>query len=250
MDENRCKAKKDAKGATVTYSSTCEKGIWTRAVFDLDFKNWPNDDPPSPGNNWYLNQNKCWPSIIVLNDPGFALNTDDEWYDLGQNRVHHGRVAQYKHNPSGAWMKKLDAQRRQPPLRHDDDSSPTQARNFGSGGGWRRRLRDRQVLQVLDDGVSISDANFTRRLTLEESRRDVEIKDCSDDTCSKEQAELRDETDAVVLHPSRPEAAAISRAVKAKATALTRVATLGPRIHAHMTVSPSLPKHTGSARLG
>lgn len=44
-------------------------------MFEIkDWDNLPND--PEDG----LEQNPCWPSMIVPNDPGFALLTDDNYY--------------------------------------------------------------------------------------------------------------------------------------------------------------------------
>lgn len=232
----------------MTYSSKCEEGQWTRAVFDMHFDNWPRG-VPGPANNWYLDDNVCWPKTLVPGDPGFALNRDDEWYKLPRNANQRAKVAQYKKNPTQEWFQHVDSLLIRPRLKHDKVGNPTAPRKMGPGGGWLRRLRNRQVLQALDDGFAISDANSTRRLTAEEVDQDVEFTDCSEDTCSEEQAELAGETYAVVPPPLRQLAATAPHTVQATVTAFAQVKTLATRIHARMTVSPNLPKHTGSAYL-
>ena len=40
---------------------------------------------PRYANDYGVRENECWPSTLV-NDPGFALFSDDPWYALNQNR--------------------------------------------------------------------------------------------------------------------------------------------------------------------
>ena len=47
------------------------------------FLNFPG--PKYPNNGYGIVENKCWPSTFI-NDPGFALFSDDPWYTANMNR--------------------------------------------------------------------------------------------------------------------------------------------------------------------
>jgi hypothetical protein len=47
------------------------------AVFEI--KHWEHTQITSLADDG-LSENRCWPSTLAPNDPGFALLTDDEWY--------------------------------------------------------------------------------------------------------------------------------------------------------------------------
>lgn len=46
---------------------------------------------PSYPRDYGITQNRCWPSTLI-NDPGFALFSDDPWYTLNQNRLFRDEV--------------------------------------------------------------------------------------------------------------------------------------------------------------
>jgi len=53
-----------------------------RATFFMVFE-WKRSDlkvEPSEGNSWGLKINPCWPQAIVPMEPGWVLDTEDDWY--------------------------------------------------------------------------------------------------------------------------------------------------------------------------
>ncbi|KAL3292680.1 class V chitinase chi100 [Colletotrichum asianum] len=77
-----------------------------RAIFTI--KDWDNlseekDDAPK----WHgLKENKCWPSLLAPEDPGFALLTDDEFYKQGQHPELAHHTASYRGLPDLQLLKK------------------------------------------------------------------------------------------------------------------------------------------------
>ncbi|KAH8178372.1 killer toxin alpha/beta [Sarocladium implicatum] len=67
------KINKIINGQTTTYITSYGIRI-PRAVFEI--KHWEQPVVPDDG----LEINPCWPSVLVPNDPGFVLLTDDPWY--------------------------------------------------------------------------------------------------------------------------------------------------------------------------
>lgn len=52
-----------------------------RAIFSID--GW---DGLKKDTDWYgLKENPCWPKDLVPDDPGWVLNTADEFYSQGQH---------------------------------------------------------------------------------------------------------------------------------------------------------------------
>lgn len=69
-----------------------------KPVFEI--KHWEAPDLPNDG----LNDNPCWPSGLVPNDPGFALLTNDPWYDNHPKQA--ATAAHYHEPPSHAVLAK------------------------------------------------------------------------------------------------------------------------------------------------
>ena len=55
-----------------------------RATFSMTF-DWSGSElgeEPSDKNDWGMRLNLCWPQAIVPEDPGWAVNSDDDWYEV------------------------------------------------------------------------------------------------------------------------------------------------------------------------
>ncbi|KAH7228394.1 hypothetical protein B0J15DRAFT_530791 [Fusarium solani] len=68
----------EIKGGTTTYITSVGIKI-PNAVFEI--KHWEQPAAKDDG----LWENKCWPSMILPDDPGYALLTDDPWYQHNPN---------------------------------------------------------------------------------------------------------------------------------------------------------------------
>ncbi|KAI0467970.1 glycosyl hydrolases family 18-domain-containing protein [Xylaria cf. heliscus] len=132
----------------------------TQSTVRIRFINMPND--PDDG----LTANPCWPSTLI-DDPGFALLTDDPWY-LGepQRRQY---LPYYAHDPP------LAVTMGKPPM-----------------PGYQRVRRGSPVLYPRVEDMVADDGNNTRRLTDEElSERG--IRKCGTPNCQEEVANLAKE---------------------------------------------------------
>lgn len=80
-----------------------------KPVFEI--KHWEIPDDPDDG----LKINTCWPSMLVPSDPGFALLTNDPWYQ--KNKLQAATAAVYGKPPAPEiingkiplWVKKTPA---------------------------------------------------------------------------------------------------------------------------------------------
>lgn len=168
---------RNEKGPTVTHYY--DKVTYTRAVWELAF-DWGDQGPPSEKNEWYLEDNPCWPLDIAPDDPGFVLMKDDPWYDKHADAKK--TVGLYEVPPSKERKDEADKRREarigpEPPAKKpklDPGSSP-ERRHLELVGG---------VLHIRDDA-----SNSTRPLTDDEVRNNVEITSCKDRHCSRERAE-------------------------------------------------------------
>ncbi|KAL8831396.1 MAG: hypothetical protein Q9170_005310 [Blastenia crenularia] len=121
----------------------------TLATLSIQFPGYPNQ--PDDG----LTANPCWPSTLV-NDPGFALLTDDPWYIVhpGNAQRHQTAMALY-----GA----------PPPLAYTQNNPPRP-------GYQKRSLGLMNVDLILDEG------NSTTKLTGDDFDK-LRYHDCKDADC-------------------------------------------------------------------
>ncbi|KAI8150498.1 hypothetical protein K4K49_012275, partial [Colletotrichum sp. SAR 10_70] len=77
-----------------------------RAIFTIkDWDDLPEEKDDAP--KWHgLKENKCWPSLLAPEDPGFALLTDDEFYKQGQHPELAHHTASYRGLPDLQVLKK------------------------------------------------------------------------------------------------------------------------------------------------
>ncbi|USW50702.1 hypothetical protein Slin15195_G040210 [Septoria linicola] len=175
--------------ATVTY---------TRAVFELEF-NWGDMEVPSAQNNWYLDENPCWPRYIAGDDPGFVLLADDPWYDGHPDLKK--RVDRWAKPPTDT--EKADAAKAKAADESSDDSDgppPAKAPKLNPPAADSRKFKRLDLVDgrlVLRDEIS----NATRPLTADEIRHNVEVSDCADRHCSRER---RNGEDSLFLPGSGP----------------------------------------------
>lgn len=230
----------DKSGKTVT--ETYNKVTYTRAVFELDFQNIPQGGPPSEANNWYLEQNPCWPKDIVPKDPGFVLLTDDPWYT-----EHHKDLLKdvgiYAEPPSAQMIDAAKARRGKRPA-SDDGSNPPKAQKPTDPPKGGQRLRRRERLEMIQNRIVLRDDEFniTRPLTNEEISRHVEITDCEDRFCSKERKQ--DGGDDSVYVPGRAPRPSANTAVP------TLVTRMMPQPHVRRTpLEADVPVITAMAML-
>ena len=246
------------RGTTTTYVSYSAE--YTRAVFSMDFK-WDGSElgrAPDDSNSWGLDRNPCWPQAIVPNDPGYCLNTNDPWYN---NHVPNPDLRmQYSQQPSPqviksaeAWLKRHNevqvqaqvgsnpAPKRPPPGGSGSTPGPKKGPTNPPAAGHKRSL------DLLEDGLlAIRDDEFnvTRRLTDEEIKRDIEVIQCADRTCSKERRSYANEEGVIFIPGSRP-AMSPPESVEAVATVVAGPATtLERRTVERRSPSPEFPEAT------
>ena len=129
-------------------------------VIVIKFKNMPAIDDAG------LMENPCWPSTLV-DDPGFALNANDPWYQESPNR---GRRVYKKYYPN-------------PP-----EAQFTQGKV--NKPGWGKRDEHGVMMGMMDpNDVYVDEGNSSRRITEEEPLDDFGMLRCSGD-CSAEMADL------------------------------------------------------------
>jgi len=107
-----------------------------------------------------IEANPCWPKRLVP-DPGFALLTDDPWYDNHQQEFYY---AQFYSDPPP-----LEATANEPPL----------------AGHWKKRS-----VPTDPEDIVIEEGNSTRKPTREELLEHFGVIECKDDACSSEMAVL------------------------------------------------------------
>ena len=168
---------------------------YQRAAFQLTFSpNYKGGD-----DDYMLSKNPCWPSTILPNDPGFALLTDDPWYQRAEAVA---RKYTKSYGVKGQIPKELLAQvgDKRPPSPDSDGPSNKKPPNKK-----RDESGPKYLLEVLNDGLAIRDGNTTRRITNEEAERDIEVTTCRDYDCSKERRALaHDDDDTYVVLPGDP----------------------------------------------
>jgi len=150
----------------------------TRSRVEIEF----DGDVIDPDGVAGLQVNPCWPEKL-LEDPGFALLTDDPYYKL--NNINKFAGAYGKKNYPG-------------PIPSDVLSAASVEGHF-SQEGFRKRGED---LHNLDpDAWIFNDGNSTRRLTDAELQEKLGILRCSLADCKEEMLALGLET-AIVVQPT------------------------------------------------
>ncbi|KAI0206817.1 hypothetical protein F4808DRAFT_466759 [Astrocystis sublimbata] len=118
-------------------------------VLNLHFSNMPNlVDQGIP-------DNPCWPETLV-DDPGFALNFNDPWYNRVANQPRK-MYTQYYPAPPG----------------------PQFTNNKVNQPGWDKR-------DIQPDDIYVDQGNTSRRITDEELLEDFGLLKCADEECSRE----------------------------------------------------------------
>lgn len=126
-----------------------------------------------------LHDNPCWPENLV-EDPGFALLTDDPYYL--------GHVAEAKYGKRN--YKNLVPQ---------DVLDAAAAEGHFSQAGFRKRNKDAHNLDP--DAWVYNDGNRSRRLTDAELQEKLGILRCSSPDCKEEMHEMGIET-AIIVQPT------------------------------------------------
>ncbi|KAI0546598.1 hypothetical protein F4679DRAFT_409115 [Xylaria curta] len=119
-------------------------------VLNLHFTNMPNNLADQG-----LTANPCWPETLV-DDPGFALNFNDPWYQRVANRPRQ-MFRQYYPMPPG------------PQFTNNKINQP----------GWDKR-------DIQPEDIYVDQGNTSRRITEEELLEDFGLLKCADKECSRE----------------------------------------------------------------
>ena len=141
-------------------------------MLQLDFAGAPLAGAPLAGDG--LEANPCWPERL-LQDPGFALLTDDPYY------LAHLDASVYAHN------------------NYPDQIPQNMLKGNSPQPGYRKRDSNQHTLDP--DNWVYSDGNSSRPVTEEELNQVLGIERCSSGDCEKEMHKLGVET-AVVVEPS------------------------------------------------
>ena len=202
-NKDKQESKKVGQGTTTLYHTYTAS--FTRAVFSMDFGAWK--EKPSESNDFLLKKNPCWPEAIVPDDPGFCLLNSDP-YNVkhkpknGPDRKDYENQPLQKHiQAAEQWVKHNQPDNisgKRPPSPGDPGTPPPDKAQQQGG-------KQRRALEVEDGQLYIRDDNFnsTRLLSDEEVKRDVEIIQCEDRTCSKERRDLG-EDGTLVIPPKGP----------------------------------------------
>lgn len=145
----------------------------SRVIIDFDA------DVRDPDGVAGLQVNPCWPENLV-EDPGFALLTDDPYYL--------GHIAEARYG-----------KRNYPGLVPQDVLNAAAAEGHFSQAGFRKRNEDAHDLDP--DAWVYNDGNRTRRLTDAELQENLGILRCSLPDCNEEMRALGIET-AIVVQPT------------------------------------------------
>ncbi|ROT38620.1 hypothetical protein SODALDRAFT_166691 [Sodiomyces alkalinus F11] len=147
-------------------SRTCyvyTKTIMTQVVLSIAHSSWDPDWEATAIWDDHLRQNPCLPSLHHFDDPGFALLTNDPWYQTGSGTTMNS--ARYQVAPPHSVTQGLT------PL--------------------RRALDDVEIYFSDEDGFGIvQDRNQSRRATPEELREHLGILPCLSPDCIEEKAAL------------------------------------------------------------
>ncbi|CAN9115600.1 unnamed protein product [Alternaria alternata] len=127
-----------------------------RQIFSMEFSNMPNGIVDQG-----ITANPCWPKDLV-DDPGFALMTNDPWYDREANRPRKRHTANYKEeNPA--------------------------ALGYPPGPA---ALKMKRGLGLGPEDLYVEEGNSSRKPTEEELRTNFGLVRCQGDDCESEMKQL------------------------------------------------------------
>lgn len=150
-------------GSRICYITTTT--ISTQVVLSIDYSSWDPDWENTAVWDDHLRQNPCLPSLNI-NDPGFALLTDDPWYQTGSGSA--SDSSRYRRVPPNSITR----------------GAPPPRRDLGTDG-------DGSVYFLEEDNVGVVDErNKSRRATPDELWEHLGILECSSTDCVDELAEL------------------------------------------------------------
>jgi hypothetical protein len=209
------KEKKNVGADKKTTTTTEYDSTFTRAVMKLEFDFKKVNLAPNKTNDWGLKDNPCWPSYIAPEDPGYALLTDDIWYQTAANA--HILAMQ------GDLYAKPPSQ-----LLIAEGNDAWEVANPGKGGvpiplnehhkrysdeDINNTFRDRRkrLIHLLDDGFGLREFNTSRRLAPEEVRQHIKVIPCTDRSCSAKRQVYTGENNILVnKRPAIPTLPAIN----------------------------------------
>lgn len=179
---------------TTTY--IWDRATFTRGVFSLVFDKYQNPKKgvkvkplPSKENNFYLDENPCWPKDIVPDDPGFVLLNNDNWYkEYNKKDAAAKYVNDYRAAPPKALLDAAIQRRGHDP--RDDAPAPDDSQPDEDDDSSQKRRSER--LDLIEERLVLRDEsmNVTRPLSDEEILHQVQIIECADRECSRERADL------------------------------------------------------------
>ncbi|KAI2464656.1 glycosyl hydrolases family 18-domain-containing protein [Annulohypoxylon bovei var. microspora] len=142
----------------------------TRSAVKIDFD---NAVVGPAGDQWGLEANPCWPSVLLY-DPGFALLTDDAYYAAFRGAQTYAKNNYKSEIPQDVLL----------------NNQPRQ--------GYRKR--DKGSHDLDPDAWVVDEGNSTRRVTDEELRGELGILRCNSADCHEEMQVLDIDT-ALVVQP-------------------------------------------------
>ncbi|KAK6221144.1 putative glycosyl hydrolase family 18 [Colletotrichum tabaci] len=163
-------------------------------VLDIQFANMGNMRP-----NFGITANPGWPKALV-NDPGFALLTDDPWYKQGSNKDDF--IQYYKKEPDtqftnskvnqyswGYTKPRGTSNNNNPPSDDDSDTDmpvPSDDEDDDPSFPGRRELDELNNGNRSPGDLVIREGNPTRRPTSEELFEGLGLLRCEDQYCQRE----------------------------------------------------------------
>ena len=127
-----------------------------RQIFSMEFSNMPNGIVDQG-----ITANPCWPKDLV-DDPGFALMTNDPWYNRAANRARKRHTANYGNEDPAAL-------------------------GYPPGPAALKMKRD---LSLGPEDLYVEEGNSSRKPTEEELRKDFGLVRCQGDDCEPEMKQL------------------------------------------------------------
>ncbi|EUC34226.1 glycoside hydrolase family 18 protein [Bipolaris zeicola 26-R-13] len=189
-------------------------------VMSINFNNMQNM-PPDFG----MTANLCWPETLV-NDPGFALLTDDPWYARGNNR---GQFTQYYNQAPLAQF--TNGKVNQPTW----GWTKPRANNVGGGGDKFKRSPNELV---------IHEGNSTRKPTEEELFGELGLLKCEERYCQREMEELGFASLPVVQETQEAPVAVRAEATPTDGSAVVETKATPVRVQeADVSVITPAPRH-------
>ncbi|RYP24622.1 hypothetical protein DL765_000448 [Monosporascus sp. GIB2] len=183
------------KDGTATIISSVSV-LTARAIFKfIDWDGLPKDD------QWYgLKDNKCWPKELAPEDPGWALLTNDEFYQAGQHPDLQVHTQSYRGLPDLALVKQaLATNKDKPPypfakvekVKLGNGEGQVDAKYFGILPGVPKNVRTRRFARVLrrngtDPAEDADDhSTFNDEMAQTDDYLDGDLSDYSDEDLNR-----------------------------------------------------------------